>query len=106
MLSRYQRSKFKIILITLLTLWVANPISAQTQKIRVGTAGSPPFMFNNQETPEGISVDIWGEIARQENIDYELIPQPNVKEGLDALIRGDLDIMIGPISMTTDIPHF
>jgi len=44
MLSRYQRSKVKIILITLLTVWVANPISAQTQKIRVGTAGSPPFI--------------------------------------------------------------
>jgi hypothetical protein len=44
MLSRYQRSKVKIILITLLTVWVANPVSTQTQKIRVGTAGSPPFI--------------------------------------------------------------
>ena len=102
MLSRSNRSKFKIILITLLTLWVANPVTAQTQKIRVGTAGSPPFMFNNRDIPEGISVDIWEEIAREENLNYELIPQPNVKEGLDALIRGDLDIMIGPISITEE----
>ncbi|TVQ42032.1 MAG: ABC transporter substrate-binding protein [Gloeocapsa sp. DLM2.Bin57] len=95
--------QLKISLITLVTLLVVNPIEVQARKIRVGTAGSPPFIFNQEHhIPEGISVDIWSEIATAENLDYELIPQPNVRAGIEALIRGDLDILIGPLSITEE----
>jgi polar amino acid transport system substrate-binding protein len=94
--------KLKMILIAVLTIWLINPLEVEARKIRVGTAGSPPFMFNNITVPEGISVDIWNQIAREENLDYQLIPQTNVKMGIEALIRGDLDILIGPLSITEE----
>nr|WP_255347787.1 transporter substrate-binding domain-containing protein [Gloeocapsa sp. PCC 73106] len=68
--------------------------------MRVGTVGSPPFVFNDTPIPQGISIEVWEEIARTENLDYELIRQPSVKEGIEALVRGEVDLLIGPISIT------
>lgn len=102
MFNLFKRSKLNWILFAVITLLFTIPQSAQARKVRVGTAGSPPFIFNDRPTPEGISVDIWDRLATDENLDYELIPQTGVRKGLDALIRGDIDILIGPISITED----
>lgn len=104
--------KFKAIFLFLATLLVINPVEAQTKRIiKVGTAGSPPFIFNEDEGqnyPIGISVDIFREAweglpeEKTENLKYKLIPQPSVKAGIDSIVKGDIDILIGPISITDD----
>ncbi len=167
-------SRIQLPIFLLITLIFSAPVPAQAQKLRVGTAGSPPFVINCSvkknyrlrqaeeapgakeaeeapgakeaeeapraeeageapgaekagETPgaeeageapgaggeekslseqycdpKGISIDIWREIARVENLEYELIPQKGVGAGIDAVAKGELDVLIGPVSITAD----
>ncbi len=74
--------------------------SAQEPKLRVGVAGSPPFVIKDEKKIKGISIDLWKEIVLSEGFNYELIPQENVAAGLNAVAEGKLDILIGPISVT------
>ena len=74
----------------------------QPEKLRVGVAGSPPFVIRNNGEIQGISIDIWKAIAKTGNFDYKLIPQENVSVGLDGVAEGNLDLLIGPISITPE----
>ncbi len=76
------------------------PAPIQGSKLRVGVAGSAPFVIKNDDEFKGISLDIWQQIAQEQELDYELIPQSKVKSGLEAIANGKLDVLIGPISIT------
>lgn len=81
----------------------------QAAELRVGVSGSPPFVFDQRQELSGISVQIWHAVATDLNTDYKLIPQPNSEANLAALARGDLDVSIGPLSITpqrVDQPGF
>lgn len=70
----------------------------------VGLAGSPPFLLKNKTTkaPEGISVEIWEALAINKNRDYKYIPFSNIKSALESLELGEIDLVVGPISITSE----
>ena len=68
--------------------------------LKVGVSGEPPFVERAGDTFGGISLTIWREIAGVNNFDYQLVPQPNAQANLDALAAGELDVAIGPITIT------
>ncbi len=78
------------------------PKEKQPEKLRVGVAGSPPFVIRNNGEIQGISIDIWNAIAKTGNFDYKLIPQENVSVGLHRVSEKNLDLLIGPISITPE----
>lgn len=86
----------------IISLMIISPTLAETEKpkLRVGLAGAPPFVIMEEEKPKGISLDIWREVAEAEDLDYELIPHTGVRAGIEAVKAGELDILIGPISIT------
>ena len=68
--------------------------------LKVGVSGEPPFVERAGDKLGGISLTIWREIAGVNNFDYQLVPQPNAQANLDALAAGELDVAIGPITIT------
>ena len=76
--------------------------TAAARELRVGLAGSAPFAVQNGDSFGGISVEHWKELAAQENLDYTILPQRNIKTSLQAVREGMLDVAIGPISITPD----
>jgi polar amino acid transport system substrate-binding protein len=80
---------------------IAIPNSVSAETLRVGVAGSPPFVIQEGNNLSGISVDIWKEIARTRRIDYQFIPQPSIQDGLDAIARKELDVLVGGLSITS-----
>ncbi len=76
------------------------PIAAFARELRVGITGSEPFVIRDGGRYEGISLDIWKEIAEIESLQYKIISQPNPKASLESIARGQLDVAIGPISIT------
>ena len=76
-------------------------LPAQAEKLRVGLAGSPPFVIKD-DVFKGISVEIWQELALSEKLEYEFIPQNNLASSIDSITEGELDIVIGPISITSE----
>ncbi|MDT0293420.1 transporter substrate-binding domain-containing protein [Mesonia ostreae] len=82
-------------------------VNAQTSQtdsvpkvLRVGVAGSEPFVFANADS-EGIAVEIWNEVAGKKDWDFNYVSYPSVNKGLQAMKKGDIDLMVGPISITS-----
>ncbi|MEA5508430.1 transporter substrate-binding domain-containing protein [Crocosphaera sp. UHCC 0190] len=68
--------------------------------LKVGVVGSPPFSSYTNQTFKGISVELWQELAANTNLKYQFIAQPGVKTGINRVTSGELDVLIGPISIT------
>ncbi len=96
----------KHISIFLICLLCVLSTQAQTEQLNiaqdslvVGIAGSEPFVF--EETDKGIAAEIWDEIADKKSWNYKYVPFNNVEEALQRLNRGELDLIVGPISITS-----
>ena len=68
--------------------------------LRVGITGSPPFVLPGHGSRGGISLEIWRRVAEQNDLSYDFIEQPSPKQGLKAIEAGDIDLLVGPISIT------
>ncbi len=83
------------------------PTQAQTNQLDtvtndtllVGIAGSEPFVFADED--RGIAVEIWDEIAEERSWNYKFVSFNNVEDALHQLSRGSLDVVVGPISITS-----
>jgi len=91
----------------------ASPVQAQTaqelgsQKLRVGVVGNPPFVIrgdnqNSDTDITGISLDVWQAVAESQQWNSEYLVQNSISEGIRAVAEGELDILIGPISITPE----
>ena len=94
-------------LLIIFTLFFSATFShAQTAKfpikqkvLKIGVAGSAPFVFQNKQ--EGIAIEIWKKIAEKKSWDYKFVPFTKVEDALSSLIKGELDSVVGPISITS-----
>ena len=73
----------------------------QANELKVGISGSAPFVIQDGDSTSGISLDIWRRVAEDNNYSYELIPQPSPKAGIEAVDEGEIDVLVGPISITS-----
>ena len=92
----------KLVLLLAGLISLAVPAEAMAAVLRIGVSGSPPFVMPRGEVTQGISIQIWEEVASRLNQPFELVHQPNTEANRRALERGDLDLSIGPISITPD----
>ena len=92
----------KLVLLLAGLISLAVPAEAMAAVLRIGVSGSPPFVMPRGEVTQGISIQIWEEVASRLNQPFALVYQPNTEANLRALERGDLDLSIGPISITPD----
>ncbi len=79
------------------------PLFAQTEKdstLQIGYAGSEPFVISGNEA-KGIAPDIWKEIAFNAELDYNLMPCSSINEGIAAVQSGELDVLVGPITINS-----
>jgi polar amino acid transport system substrate-binding protein len=76
-------------------------IPTKKEFIQVGVVGSEPFVFEEGSNKEGISVEIWKEIAAKNNWRSSYKNFDNVESALNAVKNNEVDIAIGPISITS-----
>ncbi|MEO8028802.1 MAG: transporter substrate-binding domain-containing protein [Bryobacteraceae bacterium] len=86
-----------------LCLFGAASLSAQqAAELRVGVSGSEPFVIVDHSGRKGIAVEIWQMVAARSGWRYQMKDYPNVPEAMRALGAGEIDVAIGPISITAD----
>lgn len=85
------------IITVLFILLTAHTLSAQS--IRVGYGGSPPFLLEDRKS--GVAVDIWHTLSDQSGISYEYVKSGSVPDMLKSLNKGEIDLLIGPVSITS-----
>ncbi len=68
----------------------------------VGTKHAPPFAIKNEDGSwSGISIDLWGRIAREHDVDYEL-KEFDLEGLLQAVASGSVDLAVGALTMTPE----
>ncbi|MFT6792816.1 MAG: polar amino acid transport system substrate-binding protein [Rubritalea sp.] len=80
---------------------VAGEARAQ-QEIKVGLAGSEPFVIDTGNDTEGLVVDIWEGLASHGKLGFEYIHYDSVEKALAGLDTGAVDVAAGPISVTQE----
>ncbi|HRG48141.1 MAG TPA: transporter substrate-binding domain-containing protein [Leptospiraceae bacterium] len=68
--------------------------------LRVGISGSSPFRISGEKV-SGISLDIWQEISDREKFKFSLKEYDTIANLIDAVNKGEVDVGIGPISITS-----
>ncbi|WP_296705556.1 transporter substrate-binding domain-containing protein [Algoriphagus sp.] len=69
--------------------------------LRVGVAGSQPFVFPNNMENRGIAMDLWEALAAKKNWVYSYKYFDQVEKAISELEKERLDLLIGPISITS-----
>lgn len=72
---------------------------ADSSTLRVAIAGTAPFVT---EKGTGISVDVWNAAAAALGLRYSSHSYANVPNALKALEAGEVDVVVGPVSITSD----
>ena len=84
------------------------PLSIQSQTniqdsaqktLKVGVSGSEPFVFADED--KGIAIEIWDDIANKNSWNYEYVSYENIDGALHEMHKGNLDLVVGPISITS-----
>jgi polar amino acid transport system substrate-binding protein len=71
-------------------------------RIRVAIAGSAPFVFQGGTQLRGFSVEVWTVLARRLGLEFEFVPMEGVPSALDAVRARQVDLAVGPISITAE----
>ncbi|KAF5042466.1 Bacterial extracellular solute-binding protein, family 3 [anaerobic digester metagenome] len=74
--------------------------------LKVGIAGSEPFVFVHNARVKGIAIEIWEDIANKKSWNYHYSSFVTVDSALNALAKGKLDVVVGPISITSQRLEF
>lgn len=72
------------------------------QPLRVAVSPFHPFVFARGEAPTGFSIELWEAVARELKRDFSYVRKRDVTGKLAALERGEVDVAIGGITMTTE----
>lgn len=75
--------------------------SIAVQKMLIGIAGAEPFVIDADGRPKGIAIEIWEKIAFKKDWDFKYLPFETVDDALYALEQNKLDMVVGPISITS-----
>ncbi len=67
--------------------------------VRVFLCGSPPFLLNAHS---GVAVELWQQLAIYLPLPYRVVGTGSVPEALQLLKRQQIDLAVGPISITAD----
>jgi len=90
--------------IFLLALSISSQVHAQEAQtpLKVGITNVPPFVIQTDDGRwDGISIDLWEEIAKGMERKFEWVPL-SFNELLEAVENGDIDIAVGALTMTAD----
>ena len=80
---------------------LGSALPLQANQLKVGFSGSAPFVIKSGDHISGISLEIWRRVAEDNNLSYDLIPQATPKAGIEAVDEGSIDVLVGPISITS-----
>lgn len=89
-------------LLTLLLLLLPNLASAQSEQepIRVGITEVPPFVMQSETGEwEGISIDLWRQVAENMGQEYDWVPL-SFSDLLAQIESGEIDLAVGALTMT------
>lgn len=91
----------RLVTMALLALF-ASQAMAQTEPLKVGITPVPPFVMQTDNGEwEGISIELWQQVAEGMDRSYTLVPL-TFNELLSQVENGQIDVAVGALTMTAD----
>ena len=85
-------------------LAVTSPLVAQTSKpLRVALTGESPFVYSQNDVWQGLSVDIWDQVAAHNTWNYVYTWYPTSQAAIDAMTKGQADIIVSDMSIVSSL---
>lgn len=99
---RNPKQRRVIAAIGLIAACIAIGAPSLARTLRVGVAGSEPFVIEDAvgEGLSGISIDVWRRVAEANDLTYDYIRQDSADAGIAALEANTIDVLVGPVSVT------
>ncbi len=96
------------LIVTLLALFMAAPLTAQAQDagtttpetVDVGLYMSPPFVMEKDGHYTGMAIDLWEALAKARGIDYRYRPYKTISALLAATESGEVDVAVTNLTIT------
>lgn len=78
-----------------------NAVRAGSREITVGLKDTPPFVFKTEDGDwQGISVDLWRQVASGLHLPYRLVEEPTIDGLIQATANGKYDVAVGALTVT------
>ena len=74
----------------------------QAEPLRVGISPLIPLIFKKDTGFDGVNIDLWEEIARNQNIQYVYKEYEDSGEATLGLLRNEVDVVISPVEITAE----
>lgn len=72
--------------------------------IKVALSGATPFLYQNSGGEwEGLSLDIFNDVAAQNNWSFVTQSFPSREAAIEAVARGEADVLVGEVSILSDL---
>ena len=92
----------RYILLTVLILSAVQTFAQSTKDtLLIAYAPSSPFIINENDQLEGISIWLWENCAKELDLNYKIIQMP-LGTMLDSVKTGGIDLSINPLTITSD----
>lgn len=91
-----------LFLIPVTKLKAQGDTSVQTETIRVGIAGSAPFVIKDGNDLSGIVPEIWRLVADNRGWKYHYFYYESVGGALNAMAQKKVDLVAGPVTITSE----
>lgn len=85
------------------------PSPPSKRVLRVGIAGSEPFVVMEGKSLQGLSVEVWEALAKELKLrheDWEVVQAHSVSEVLQGVQDGTFDVGVGALSITSERATF
>lgn len=91
-----------LLYVLLLGLTAVTQVQAQDTPLKVGITQVPPFVMQTDDGRwEGISIDLWRNVAAGMDREFEWVPM-SFSELLSATESGEIDVAVGALTMTAE----
>ena len=78
-------------------------LNSQETRLRVGIKPVSPFVIKGPaSTYSGISIDLWAEIAKTIDVEFDFVEFSNTNQLIQACEQNEIDLAIAAITMTED----
>ncbi len=93
-----QKYRYVLVFCFCLSYFFANGVN---DTLKVAYTRAAPFIITDSGQPEGISIWLWDRIAKNLDIEYELVEMgfANILQGLE---NGTVDVSINPLTVTSE----
>jgi ABC-type amino acid transport substrate-binding protein len=100
-----------LLIVAIIVLRPSSPMAADdeftrdhaTRQLVVGLKEAPPFVIRESDGSwEGISVDLWREVARDLQLKFRFAEEPTVQGLLDKTSAGQYDVAVAAVTVTAE----